>query len=103
MTVDDPMNEVIYDEEFVCTDLRNKYLNEYTRTKLIEESNGELGIDDSIGSESHPPCSVKRIRRRKKNDVQLTQTLSQKQSGTIYYRMTELPKTKGGAKAHGKT
>ncbi len=96
MTIDDPMNEVIYDEGFVCSDLRNKYLNEVTRTRLIEEAQGDLAADDSKGSECHPPCSVKRIRRRKKEHVQLSSRLSQTAGGTIYYRMTEMPESKGG-------
>jgi hypothetical protein len=96
MTMDDPMNEVIYDEGFVCSDLRNKYLNEATRTRLIEEAQGDLAVDDSEGSECHPPCSVKRIRRRKKEGVQLTNRLSKSAGGTIYYRMTEMPGSQGG-------
>jgi hypothetical protein len=96
MSIDDPMHEVIYDEGFVCSDLRNKYLNEATRTLLIEEAQGDLGVDDSGGSECHPPCSVKRIRRRKTQDVKLTKRLSKSAGGTIYYRMTEMPLSKGG-------
>ena len=43
MMIDDPMEEVIYEEGFVCTDLRNKYLDEPT----IERFDGQTGFTHS--------------------------------------------------------
>ena len=56
----------------------------------MEEANGDLVRDDSEGSEKHPPNSVKRTRRRRKSNKQLTTRLSQSPGGTIYYKMTEV-------------
>ena len=53
-------------------------------------------MDDSIGTETHPPASVKRVRRKKKQDIKLTSRLTQTPGGTIYYRMTELPTSSDG-------
>ena len=91
MTVDDPHEEVSYDEDFACNDLGHKYLDDNTLERLLEEADGELARDDSTGSENHPPNSVKRIKRRRKQNVQLTSRLTQSAGGTIYYRMTEMP------------
>ena len=95
MTVDDPHEEVSYDEDFACNDLGHKYLDESTLERLLAEADGELARDDSVGSENHPPNSVKRIKRRRKQNVQLTSRLSQSPGGTIYYRMTEMPDSDG--------
>ena len=95
MTVNDPHEEVVYDDNFACNDIGNKYLDEPTILRLLEEANGDLARDDSEGSEKHPPNSVKRTRRRRKSNKQLTTRLSQSPGGTIYYKMTEIPeKTK---------
>ncbi|MBT4665007.1 MAG: hypothetical protein HOB63_00660, partial [Opitutae bacterium] len=77
MTVDDPHGEVVYNEDFACNDLGNKYLSEETIDRVIEESDGELFRDLSEGSENHPPNSVKRAKRRRK------------QSNVIAPRMTQ--------------
>ena len=92
MMIDDPMEEVIYEEGFICTDLRNKYLDEPTIDRLLKDAGGDLGRDNTTGSGSHPTCSVKRLRRRRKQDVRLTDRLTQSPSGVIYYRMTEFHK-----------
>ena len=94
MTVDDPHDEVVYDHDFACNDLGNKYLDSPTIDRILEEANGELARDESEGSENHPPNSVKRIKRRRKQNVQLTSRLTQSPGGTIYYRMTEMPAAK---------
>ena len=94
MTVNDPHDEVVYDDDFACNDLGNKYLDEPTIDRILEEADGELARDESQGSENHPPNSVKRIKRRRKQSVQLTPLLTQSPGGTIYYRMTEMPATK---------
>ena len=65
MTINDPMNEVHYEEGFICNELKNKYLDDITRDRLIEESQGDLAVDDSIGTETHPPASVKSAPERK--------------------------------------
>lgn len=94
MTVDDPHEEVSYDDGFACNDLGHKYLDENTLERLLAEADGELARDDSVGTENHPPNSVKRIKRRRKQNIQLTSRLTQSPGGTIYYRMTELPEGK---------
>ena len=96
MMIDDPMEEVIYEEGFICTDLRNKYLDEPTIDRLLKDADGDLGRDNTTGSGSHPTCSVKRLRRRRKQDVRLTDRLTQSPSGVIYYRMTEFHKGNAG-------
>ena len=96
MMIDDPLEEVIYDESFVCTDLRNKYLDEPTIERLLKDAEGDLGRDNNTGTESHPSCSVKRLRRRRKQEVRLTDRLTQSPSGVIYYRMTEFHKANSG-------
>jgi hypothetical protein len=94
MTVDDPHEEVSYDDDFACNDLGHKYLDEGTLERLLAEADGELARDDSVGTENHPPNSVKRIKRRRKQNIQLTSRLTQSPGGTIYYRMTELSEGK---------
>lgn len=96
MMIDDPMEEVIYEEGFICTDLRNKYLDEPTIDRLLKDAGGDLGRDNTTGSGSNPTCSVKRLRRRRKQDVRLTDRLTQSPSGVIYYRMTEFHKGNAG-------
>lgn len=102
MTVDDPHEEVSYYDNFACNDLGHKYLDERTLERLLAEADGELARDDSVGTENHPPNSVKRIKRRRKQNIQLTSRLTQSPGGTIYYRMTELPEGKN-ARVKSKT
>ena len=40
MTVDDPHEEVSYDEDFACNDLGHKYLDESTLERLLAEADG---------------------------------------------------------------
>jgi hypothetical protein len=88
LTVDDPFEEVSYDDQFACNDLGNKYLDQKTIERVISESDGDLVAEDPE-SESSQHNSLRRIKRRKKENTQLTSRLSQTPSGTIYYRMTE--------------
>ena len=88
LTVDDPFEEVSYDLDFACNDLGNKYLDQKTIDRVISESGGDLA-PESPESERSQHNSLRRIKRRKKENVQLTSRLSQSPSGTIYYRMTE--------------
>ena len=88
LTVDDPFEEVSYDLDFACNDLGNKYLDQKTIHRVISESGGDLA-PEVPESESSQHNSLRRIKRRKKENVQLTSRLSQSPSGTIYYRMTE--------------
>lgn len=90
MTINDPYEEVVYDDEFACNDLGNKYLDEETLANLLEQANGDLARDESQGSEKHSPNSVKRTKRRRKSNKQLTSRLSQSPGGTIYYKMTSV-------------
>jgi hypothetical protein len=95
MFIDDPLLEVTYDDDFVCTDLRNKYLDENTITRLLAEAQGDLGRENSILPDGAPLGSVKRLRKRKRKEVQLTDRLSQTPGGTIYYKMTEVVEGRG--------
>jgi hypothetical protein len=95
MFIDDPLLEVTYDDDFVCTDLRNKYLDENTITRLLAEAQGDLGRENSILPDGAPLGSVKRLRKRKRKEVQLTDRLSQTPGGTIYYKMTEVIEGRG--------
>ena len=95
MFIDDPLLEVTYDDDFVCTDLRNKYLDENTITRLLAEAKGDLGRENSILPDGAPLGSVKRLRKRKRKEVQLTDRLSQTPGGTIYYKMTEVVEGRG--------
>ena len=88
LTVDDPFEEVSYDLDFACNDLGNKYLDQKTIDRVISESGGDL-VPEDPESESSQHNSLRRIKRRKKENVQLTSRLSQSPSGTIYYRMTK--------------
>ena len=88
LTVDDPFEEVSYDLDFACNDLGNKYLDQKTIDRVISESGGDLA-PEAPETESSQHNSLRRIKRRKKENVQLTSRLSQSPSGTIYYRMTE--------------
>ena len=90
MTINDPYDEVVYDDGFACNDLGNKYLDEKTLSNLLELAKGDLARDESEGSEKHPPNSVKRTKRRRKSNKQLTSRLSQSPGGTIYYKMTSV-------------
>ncbi len=90
LTVDDPHGEVTYDEDFACNDSGNKYLDEETIERVIEESEGELARDESEGTENHPPNSLKRLKRRRKKNVVIAPRLTQSPAGTIYYRMTDV-------------
>ena len=87
----DPHGEVVYNEDFACNDLGNKYLSEETIDRVIEESDGELFRDLSEGSENHPPNSVKRTKRRRKQINVIAPRMTQSPAGTIYYRTTMVP------------
>ena len=95
MTINDPFDEVSYDAGFACNDLANKYLENETIERVIAQSQGDLARDDSEGSENHPPNSLKRIRRRRKEDVEIAPRLFQTSGGSIYYKITEPPMGKG--------
>jgi hypothetical protein len=90
MTIDDPYNEVVYHDGFACNDLGNKYLEQGVILKLIEQSNGELAQDDSEGSANHPPNSVKRIKRRRREKVEIAPGVFRTHGGTLYFRMKNL-------------
>jgi len=98
MTVDDPYGEVVYDADFACNYLGNKYLDDATIGDLIETSDGELVRDEREGSQHHPPNSVKRIKRRRKQNMVIAPRLTQSPAGTIYYRMTEIPQVSKSGK-----
>ena len=95
MTVNDPFGEVSYDDNFACNDAGNKYLDDKTIERIIQEAEGDLIREDSNTGATQ--CnSLRRVKRRKKQFTQLTSRLTQSPSGTIYYRMTEPATSKGG-------
>ena len=96
MTVNDPFDEVNYHDGFACNDLANKYLEEGTIVRVLEEAKGDLARDESEGSENHPPNSLKRIRRRRKEDVEIAPRLFQTSGGSIYYKVSAVPVGKSG-------
>ena len=91
MEVDDPYGEVIYDDDFACNDLQNKYLDPSTLDGVIEASDGDLIRDEREGTEHHPPNSVRRVKRRRKQNFVIAPRFLQSPGGTIYYRKTENP------------
>ena len=68
MFINDPLMEVKYDDDFVCTDLRNKYLDEDTTNRLLAESKGDLGREDALPRDGISLGSVKRLRKRKRKE-----------------------------------
>ena len=88
MTIDDPFGEVSYDATFACNDLGNKYLDSKTIERVIAESDGDLAPEDPESENNQHNC-LRRMKRRKKQVIQLTSRLSQTPSGTIYYKMVE--------------
>ena len=97
MTVSDPYEEVVYNDSFACNELGNKYLDQETIDRIVDQSEGDLVKDDSEGSERHPPNSVKRTKRRRRQNIQLTSSLLQSPGGTIYFKMND--SSKGRVKA----
>jgi len=89
MEVNDPYGEVMYNDDFACNDLGNKYLDQPTIERILESSEGALARDERKGTEHHPPNSLRRIKRRRKQNVLLAPSILQSPGGTIYYRMTE--------------
>lgn len=95
MFIDDPLTEVVYDDGFVCTDLRNKFLDDATIERLLTEANGDLGRGDSGDSSKIQLSSVIRLRKRRKFETVLTDHFIQSSGGTIYYQMADLPQGRG--------
>ena len=96
MSVNDPYGEVIYDEDFACNFLGHKYLDDVTIEHVLEASDGDLVRDEREGTEHHPPNSVRRVKRRRKQNVALAPRLMQSPGGTIYYRATVTPQVSNG-------
>ena len=88
MTINDPFNEVVYDEDFACNDLNNKYLDDQTIIRVIGQAEGDLVRDDSEGSANHPANSLKRIKRRRKENKQIAPRLFQSPAGLLFYKST---------------
>lgn len=96
MVIDDPLGEVVYDEGFVCTDLRNKYLDEPTIERLVKDSKGDLGRERASDAGGCPLASVKRLKKRRNQEIELTKRFVQTSGGTIYYKMTDISDRKNG-------
>jgi len=90
LTVDDPFQEVTYDANFDCGDLRNKFLPEEVVERLIAGSNGELVQDTLSGKLGHPFGDVRRTKRRVKFKARtIAPCICQNECGTLFYRITE--------------
>ena len=100
MTINDPFNEVVYHEDFACNDLNNKYLDDQTIVRVIEQADGDLARDDSEGSANHPSNSLKRLKRRRKENKEIAPRLFQSPNGLLFYKATE---PKAGKLARSKT
>lgn len=85
MTINDPAGEVAYEDGFACNDLKNKFLDDETIERLIEESEGDLTREVPLQDSLQSPCSVRRVRRRRKPDLRLGEDFIQSPGGTIYY------------------
>ena len=96
LTIDDPLKEVSYDEEFVCTDLRNKYLDNQTIDRLVKEGDGDLGREERKGNTGVTITCIRRLKKRRKKEVQLTDCLVQTPGGTINFKMTGMVRGKSG-------
>ena len=92
LTVDDPCHEVTYDQDFSCSDLRNKFLPEEVLDRVLAEANGELVRDTRRTSHGHPLCAVRRTKRRVKFKARaIAPCVYQNPFGTIFYRITLQP------------
>lgn len=88
MTVEDPFKEVSYDEGFTCSDPRNKFLDDDTIERILSEAGGDLVRESPDSLNTQHNC-FRRVKRRKKENIQLTKRLTQTPGGTIYYKMSE--------------
>ncbi len=95
MTVNDPFEEVAYGDSFACNDLANKYLDEETIERVLDQADGDLARDDGEGTANHPPNSLKRVRRRRRENKEIAPRIFQSPAGTIFYKMIEPPASKG--------
>lgn len=98
LTVSDHCGEVRYGDDFSCADKTNRYLDEDTIVRLLEESNGELARVESTGERHHPTNSVKRTKRRRTSLRQVADNVYQHPNTKVmYYARTTVPqKTKDG-------
>ncbi len=91
LTVDDPYREVVYGPKFVCSDRAHKLLDAKTIARVIRESKGELEQDMRPGRPHFPPCSVKRIKRRRDFGKFIAPCLKRMKNGVLYYRIILKP------------
>ena len=92
MTISDSFEEVNYGSKFSCADRKNNYLDADTIARVIEQSNGELAIDDREGTKHHPKNSLKRIKRRRVYPERVLDNLyMHPNTGVYYYRHTVVP------------
>lgn len=90
LTVDDPCQEVTYDANFNCGDLRNKFLPSEVVERLIATSNGELAPHTLCSKLAQPFGGVRRTKRRMKFKARtIAPCICQNECGTLFYRITE--------------
>ena len=101
MTVNDPFGEVSYDDNFACNDSGNKYLDDKTIERIIQEAEGDLIREDSNTGATQ--CnSLRRVKRRKKQFTQLTSRLTQSPSFTPMQRRFSITYQTSGVMASGR-
>ena len=78
MVVDDPAEEIRYDDKFSCASRSSRYLDETTIERLIKESNGDLVREiKKEGMKHHPKNPLKRVKRRRIKPVRVGNNLYQ--------------------------
>jgi hypothetical protein len=91
LTVNDPVNEVYYHNDFNCGHRQNRYLDAKTTDRLIDQSKGELMVDRRAGSTYHPRMSVKRQKRRRRATQETIFPHIIRIGKILYYRVTIQP------------
>ena len=89
MVLNDPMHEVVYDDDFDCGDRGNRYLDSSSLERLLKDSNGELELESKESTKHHPANSVKRKKRRRKFNERVGVNLYRSAgTGVLYYVTT---------------
>ena len=94
MVLNDPFQEVSYNDDFACNDLGNKYLDDFTVKRVLEQAHGDLTLEVAEVSENFSSNSLKRLKRRRKINVEIAPRLFKSPNGSIFYKMVEFSDAK---------
>lgn len=95
--VNDPYEEVRYGPHFYCGAKVNRLLPESVVERLLGEASGELVRDTRSWRPHHPPCAVRRVKRRSDFGRFIFPNIRQMRNGLLYYRvMLVAQRTKHG-------